>query len=105
MRPSYPSDISRDQFKKIRPILESARKTTKPRKIDLYDIYCAILYILKSGCQWDMLPKDFPKYKTCHYYFRIWSERKDETSETILEIILKKSGWRGPKKPWSQREN
>jgi transposase len=105
MRQSYPSDISRAQFEKIRPILESARKITKPRKIDLYDIYCAILYILKSGCQWNMLPKDFPKYKTCHYYFRIWRERKYENTETILELILKKSSWRGPKKPWSRREN
>lgn len=105
MRQPYPSDITRAQFEKIRLILESARKKTKPRKIDLYDIYCGILYILKSGCQWDMLPKDFPKYKTCHYYFRIWTERKEKDSDTILEVVLKKNGWRGPNKPWSQQEN
>ncbi|MDR0477659.1 MAG: IS5/IS1182 family transposase, partial [Desulfobulbaceae bacterium] len=50
-RHEYPSDITRQQFEQIRPILEAARKETKPRKVDLYDIFCAILYIIKSGCQ------------------------------------------------------
>lgn len=57
MSHSYPSDISREQFEKIKPVLESARKKTRPRRIDLYDIFCGVLYLLKSGCQWRMLPK------------------------------------------------
>ncbi|GFY65203.1 hypothetical protein TNIN_37051 [Trichonephila inaurata madagascariensis] len=40
MRESYPSDISREQFEKIRPILESSRKKTRPRELDLYDVFC-----------------------------------------------------------------
>jgi len=63
MNHSYPSDITRKQFIKIQPILESVRKKTRPRIIDLYDIFCGILYILKSGCQWRMLPKEFPKWE------------------------------------------
>jgi len=43
MRQSYPSDISREQFELIKADLESAKKCTKPRKIDLYDVFCAIL--------------------------------------------------------------
>ena len=49
MSHSYPSDISREQFDRILPTLESARRRTKPRTVD-------ILYLLKSGCQWRMLP-------------------------------------------------
>jgi hypothetical protein len=41
---SYPSDIKREEFEIVRPLLENARKTTKPRTIDLYDIFCAVLY-------------------------------------------------------------
>ncbi|MDR1931517.1 MAG: IS5/IS1182 family transposase, partial [Spirochaetales bacterium] len=37
---NYPSDITREEFEIIRADLESARKTTKPRKIDLYDVFC-----------------------------------------------------------------
>ena len=87
---NYPSDITRSQFEKILPILESSRKKTKPRVIDLYDVFCGILYLLKSGCQWRMLPKDFPKWRTCHHYFHCWSEKRDGQTESILEEVLKK---------------
>ena len=105
MNHSYPSDISREQFNKIQSILESARKKTRPRNIDLYDVFCGILYILKSGCQWRMLPKEFPKWRTCHYYFSVWSEKENTSSDSILEKALKKNGWRGPTKQWTDREN
>lgn len=105
MSHSYPSDISREQFEKIKPILESARKKTRPRRIDLYDIFCGVLYLLKSGCQWRMLPKEFPKWRICHYYFTVWGEKSDTTSESVLEKCLKKISWRGATKQWSEREN
>lgn len=88
MRQSYPSDITREQFEKIRPILESARKKTKPRVLDLYDNFCAVLYIVKSGCQWRMLPDDFPKWNVVYFYFQIWS-KKEEGEESILEKALR----------------
>lgn len=91
MRKPYPSDISREAFKEIEPLLLSARKVTCPRKLDLYEVFCGILYLVKTGCQWRMLPQDFPKWRSVHEYFRIWSQRVgDEPS--ILERALKKSG-------------
>ncbi len=42
MQKSYPSDISREQFEKIKPILESSRRKTKPRKLDLYNVFCTV---------------------------------------------------------------
>ena len=96
MRQTYPSDISREQFEPILQILESARKTTKPRTIYLYDVFCAVLYLLKSGCQWRMTPKDFPKWRTVHSYFQQWSEPCDKEKVSLLEQALKKSGWRSP---------
>jgi transposase len=57
-RAVYPSDITREQFEVIRPKLEGFRRKTKPRVLDLYDIFCGMLYVLKSACQWRMLPKD-----------------------------------------------
>lgn len=89
MRKRYPSDITRKQFQKIQSDLEAARKTTRPRVIDLYDIFCAILYLLKSGCQWRMLPADFPSWQQVYYYFSLWSEKQaDGTS--LLDRVLKK---------------
>lgn len=103
MRKTYPSDISREQFEKIRSLLEGARKRTKPRELDLYDAFCGVLYVLKSGCQWRMLPSDFPKWRSVHAYFEIWSEER-ESEPSLLEQALKKIRWRGPHEPWAQRE-
>jgi transposase len=89
MRNPYPSDISREQFSRIEPLLLGARKATRPRELDLYDVFCAILYLLKTACQWRMLPKDFPKWRSVHAYFQIWSERVDD-QPSLLEQALKK---------------
>ncbi len=54
---NYPSNVSKEQFENIKSILENTKKRTKPRSLDLYEVFCAVLYVLKSGCQWRMLPK------------------------------------------------
>ena len=105
MQKKYPSDISREQFKKILPLLESARKKTKPREIDLYDVFCGVLYLLKTGCQWRMMPKEYPKWRTIHEYFLIWSKKKNSRAKSILEKVLKKIGWRGSTKTGTQVQN
>ena len=101
-RKSYPSDISREQFEKVRPLLEAVRKRTKPRQVDLYEVFCAILYLLKSGCQWRMLPDGFPKWSTVYSYFARWSE-PDQDGISALERALKKIRWRGPRETGAQR--
>ena len=99
----YPSNISREQFEIIKTDLEMAKKKTKPRKQDLYEIFCAVLYVLKSGCQWRMLPKDFPKWSTIYFYFRIWSEQREGKS-TILAEVLKKSGMSRKIEKWEEEK-
>lgn len=104
-RNKYPSDITRAQFEKIRPLLESARKKTRPRTVDLYDVFCAVLYILKSGCQWRMLPSDFPDWRTVYAYFMIWTESREDGGGILLEQILKKIGWRMAYQKWKERQD
>ncbi len=80
-RKPYPSDISREQFERIRPLLESVRKRTKPRTVDLHEVFNAVLYLLKSGCQWRMLPEGFPNWVTVYSYFAKWSDARSGRSE------------------------
>jgi transposase len=94
---NYPSDITREQFEIIRMELENVKKKTKPREIDLYSIFCAILYLIKSGCQWDMLPSDCPNRSTVRNYYDIWS-RESKEGTTILAKVLKKIGNNAPKR-------
>ena len=87
----YPSDITREQFEIIREDLENAKQKTKPRKYDISDIFCGVLYVLKGGIQWRMLPADFPEWQSVYYYFTVWSKANEE-GISLLDKILKKIG-------------
>jgi len=89
MRKPYPSDITREQFAQISSDLENARKATCPRTIDLYEVFCAILYLMKNACTWRALPHDFPDYRHVNYYWKIWT-RKNEYGQSILDYVLAK---------------
>jgi transposase len=90
-RPDYPSDVTREQFELVRPMLEAARRKTRPRKHDLYDVFCAVLYFLDSGSAWRSLPPGFPPWRTVHEYFTQWTlTRGDE--QGLLERALEKVG-------------
>jgi transposase len=103
-RKSYPSDISREQFELIRPLLESVRKRTKPRTVDLHEVFNAVLYLLKSGCQWRMLPEGFPNWVTVYSYFAKWSA-PGQDGVSALERALKKIRWRGSHQTGAQRHD
>ena len=98
----YASDISREKFAEIEPLLVSVRRRTKPTTVDLYEVFCAVLYVLRTGCQWRFLPSEFPKWQTVYAYFAKWS-KPDEHDISVLERALKKSGWRGPRETDAQR--
>ena len=87
----YPSDISREQFEIIRSELEKAKKVTKPRDKDVYSVFCALLYLNKSGCQWRMIPSDFPKRGIVRYYYDVWSKKREDGT-SLLSDVLKKIG-------------
>jgi transposase len=89
MRKEYPSDVTREQFEKIREDLEGAKKKTHPRKYDLYDIFCAVLYTLKEGCTWRAIPHDFPKWQNVRYHYDIWA-KPDDDGISLLDRIQRK---------------
>src|SRR3954466_13364978 len=70
----------------IAPLLPPARSGGRPRKTDLRAVVDAILFIASSGCQWRMLPKDFPPRSTGQGYFYDW--RDSRLWETINELLV-----------------
>lgn len=88
---TYSSDINKEQFEVIRDDLENFKKTTRPRKLDLYDIFCGVLYILTTGAQWRNLPSDYPNWKTVYYYYDQWRTPNEE-GISLLETVHKKIG-------------
>jgi putative transposase len=76
MSQTYPSDLTDAQWEIIRPLVPPDRSGGRPRKVDIRRVIDAILYINRTGCQWRLLPHDFPKWKLVSYYFYTWRDAK-----------------------------
>ena len=68
----YASDMTDREWALIAPFMPEARRLGRPRTTDLREVVNALLYIASSGCQWRMLPKDFPPSSTVQRYFYEW---------------------------------
>ena len=69
----YPSDLSRKEWRAIRSHLAQAPGPGRPRTVDIRLVINAIFYVVRSGCQWRMVPTDYPNWSTVYYYFRKWT--------------------------------
>jgi putative transposase len=81
---TYPTNVSDNQWQIISIYLDTDRN----RKYDLREIVNAILYVVKTGCQWRMLPGDFPPWKLVYYYFSVW--KKASIFEMLQESLVEK---------------
>ncbi|NBC34550.1 MAG: IS5 family transposase [Alphaproteobacteria bacterium] len=86
-RQGYASDMTDAEWGKIEPLLPPPAETGRPRTKCLRSAINALFYLLQSGCQWDMLPKNFPPWQTVYRYFRDW--RKDGTWECIHDALYR----------------
>jgi putative transposase len=81
---SYPSDVTDKQWARVEPLLP-VYPGGRPRTTDLRDVLDAIFYLLRTGCQWRYLPKDFPPKSTVWRYFDEW--RHNGTLEKIHDAL------------------
>src|SRR5215467_5432673 len=68
----YPTDLTDTEWTILLPLIPTAKPGSRPRTTDMREVINAILYSLRSGCQWRMLPTDFPSYQTVYHYFWTW---------------------------------
>ena len=94
----YPSDITDEQWALIEPHLP-VYPGGRPRTTDLRDVIDAILYVLRTGCQWRYLPKDFPPKSTVWRYFDIW--RHNGTLDLLHDRL--RTRVRTQEKPYAPR--
>jgi putative transposase len=71
----YDSDLTDEQWAILEPLIPPAKPGGRPRRIDMREVVNGIFYLLKTGCQWRMLPKDFPHWRTIHDYFTKWRKQ------------------------------
>lgn len=71
---NYPTDTTAKQWEIIQGLIPPQQGQGRPRKVDLRRVIDAIFYLSRSGCQWRMLPHDFPAWQTVFYYFNKWNK-------------------------------
>jgi putative transposase len=84
-RKSYPSDLRDDEWALLEPLIPLAETGGRKRTANMREVLNAIYYVLKSGCQWDMLPHDFPPKGTVYHYYNPW--RKDGTWQRMNQAL------------------
>lgn len=71
-RKAYPSDVTDAQWEILEPTIPPIPEDAPQALSDRREIVNAVLYVLRSGCPWHMLPHDFPAWRTIYWYFRRW---------------------------------
>ena len=71
-RQSYPTDLTDAEWHILERLIPSTKRGGRPANHPRREIVNAILYVLRTGCQWRALPHDLPPWKTVYTYFRIW---------------------------------
>jgi putative transposase len=84
-RKPYPSDLTDEQWELMQIVIPEAKPGGRPRSVDMREVINALLYLNRSGCQWDMLPHDLPPKSTVYEYFAAW--RDSGTWQYMLDVL------------------
>lgn len=84
----YSTDLTDTEWHILQPLIPVAKSGGRPAEYERREIVNAILYVLRTGCQWRLLPHDFPPWKIVYAYFRLW--RLDGTWQSIHDRLRRK---------------
>ena len=84
-RKPYQSDLTDEQWSILQPLIPPAKPGGRPREVDMRAVINTILYLNRTGCQWDMLPHDLLPKSTVYEYFAQW--RDDDTWQHMMDTL------------------
>jgi putative transposase len=97
MRRSYSTDLTDAEWECLEPHMPPPSRLGRPRVHTLRLILDAIFYVLKSGCPWRLLPRDFPPWETVYWWFRRWRiDGSFERLNAALREVLRARSGRNP---------
>ena len=85
MKRSYSTDLTNAEWECLKLYVPPPNKRGRPKIHSTREIFNAIFYVLKSGCAWRLLPRDFPPWETVYWWFRRW--RIDGTFERLNAAV------------------
>ena len=93
----YPTDLSDAEWHILEPLIPAPKPGGRPPKWSRRLILDGIFYVVRSGCQWRLLPREFPPWRTVHYYFRQF--RLDGTWERLNTALRERERVRQGRDP------
>ncbi len=84
-RLAYQTDLTDAQWAQVQRFIPAPKPGGRPAKYERREIVNAILYLVRTGCQWRMLPHEFPRWKAVYGYFSTW--KKDGTLDRLHEEL------------------
>ena len=81
----YPTDLSDAEWRILEPLIPAPKPGGRPCRWSRRAIMNGIFYLVRSGCQWRLLPREFPPWKTVYHSFRAW--RLDGTWEQLTTTL------------------
>src|SRR5258708_23045113 len=90
----YSSDLTEREWKILEPWIPPAKKGGRRRTANMREVLNGIFYVLKTGCQWENLPKDLPPSGTVFYYFNTWRREKvwQAMNDALRERVRRQAG-------------
>src|SRR5215213_4134306 len=85
MKKSYPTDLTDAEWKHIEPFVPAPKPRGRQRSHSPREILNTVFYVLRSGCPWRLLPREYPPWKTVYHYFRQW--RINGTFEKLNAVL------------------
>lgn len=71
----YPSDLTDSEWAMLEPLIPPEKPGGRPRAVDMRAVLDGIVYVLRSGCAWRMIPRDSPPRSTVYGYFALFREK------------------------------
>jgi putative transposase len=92
----YPSDLTPKEWRLVQPLLPKTGRLGRPPRYSQREMLNAILYVVRSGCTWRMMPKEFPHWRLVYYYFAkwqalgVWPRLNDALRDRVRQKVGKK---------------
>src|SRR3712207_2999365 len=90
----YPSDMSDTEWETIRPYVETREHLGAPRVVCLRCVINALFYKNKTGCQWKMIPHEYPHPSTVYWYLKKWTDNGTwkRINDDLVVQVRRKAG-------------
>src|SRR4051812_47591136 len=94
MKRSYPTDLTDAEWKALEPHVPASHRRGRPRIHSPRTILDAVFYVLKSGCPWRLLPREFPPWETVYCWFRKWAMNGtfERLNAALREVVRSRLG-------------